>query len=621
MTDDEIKKDSTDEFESKNEEKREVNPSVSYKTHVERIGWQSEKKDGEITGTTGQSLRIEALKINLNGLDSSVSIKYQAHVQNIGWQSWKYNGELAGTEGQSLRLEAIKIKLESSEEYSIMYRTHVQNIGWQEWRYDGEIAGTEGLSFRIEAIQIKIIKKTQRGKVVIESPEINEKIYNKDCINVVGWKLSNVIDTRINAYMDDVRIEESKIKYIRRNDLYNNIFGYGTSTENPVPGYNFSIDTANFENGVHTIKVEVCTSDGTILDTVTSTITLYNDIHLSYSSHVQNIGWQNYVNENDLSGTEGRALRLEALKLKLNNAPKNCKIIYKAHVQYIGWQNWVSDGQLAGTEGQSLRVEAIQIKLENLEEFTVEYQVHIQDIGWSQWYIDGETAGTVGQTKRIEAIRIRLVPKYKRRYVGIDVSVFNGSINWNAVKNSGVDFVMVRVGFRGYGSAGTLVEDSRFRENMENAKKAGLKVGVYFVTQAVNESEALEEANWVIDRIKSYELDYPVAMDVEFSSESNRMGRADRIDKATRTAVVRKFCQRIQSAGYTPLIYLNVDWAKNYVNMSQLTMYDTWIAHYRNDPNLVPSYNGSYTIWQYTSTGSINGISGSVDCNICYKKY
>lgn len=599
-----------------------LNPSVQYKAHVQNVGWQSWKKDSEIAGTTGQSLRVEALKINIEGFDSSVSIKYQVHIQNIGWQSWKTNGELAGTEGQALRLEALKIKLVSADDYSIMYRTHVENIGWQDWRYDGEIAGTEGMSYRIEAIQIKIVKKTQRGKVVIDTPENNKNIYNKKIIDVNGWKMSNYSNSRIDAYFDDLKIEDEKIEYYKKSDLYGSVYGgYGSSTENPMPGYKFSVDVTNVQNGTHKIKVQIVSEDGSLLDEATSTIYLYNDFHIAYSAHVQSVGWQKYVDDNKLAGTEGRSLRMEALKVNLVNAPANARIRYRTHIQNIGWQDWVYDNSIAGTQGQSLRMEAIQIQLDNLDDFTVEYQVHVQDLGWSQWSIDGEIAGTMGLSKRIEAIRIRLVPNYKRRYVGIDVSVFNGNIDWNAVKGAGIDYAMIRVGFRGYGSAGTLVEDSRFRENIERAKAAGVKVGVYFVTQATNESEAIEEANWVINRISAYQIDYPVAIDVEFSSESNHNGRADHLDKNTRTVLIKRFCERIQSAGYTPMIYLNVDWAYNYVVMSQLWKYDTWIAHYRNNPSLTPGYNGAYTMWQYTSFANISGVSGNVDCNICYKKY
>ena len=322
-----------------------------------------------------------------------------------------------------------------------------------------------------------------------------------------------------------------------------------------------------------------------------------------------------------MAGTSGRSLRLEAINIKLINAPANAGIIYRAHVQYDGWQNWKSNGQMAGTSGRSLRVEAIEIKLQNMSNYTVEYQVHVQDYGWSGWYIDGETAGTVGQGKRLEAIRIRIVPKYKRNYRGIDVSEFNHSINWALVKRSGVEFAMIRVGYRGYGTEGNFKEDANFRINIESAKKAGVPVGIYFVTQATNRNEAIEEANWVINKLKGYSIDYPVAIDIERSAKPNGLGRADGLDKNTRTYLAKTFCQTIQSAGYTPLVYTNVDWATNKLDMSQLSAYDTWIASYKQNIQSGPSYNGKYAIWQHTSSGKIDGILGNVDLNICYKKY
>ena len=278
---------------------------------------------------------------------------------------------------------------------------------------------------------------------------------------------------------------------------------------------------------------------------------------------------------------------------------------------------------MAGTSGQNLRIEAIQIKLENMDKYTVEYQVHVQGIGWTDWYIDGETAGTIGQARRIEAIRIRLVPKYKHQYKGIDVSSFNRITNWWAFKNSGIDFAFIRVGIRGYGQAGRFAEDRDFKTNIQMANAVGLPVGVYFVTQATNASEAVEEANWVIERIRNYKISYPVALDIESPGleSPTDVPRTANLDKATRTYLADVFCQTIQNAGYTPIIYTNIDWAVNYLNMHDISQYDTWIAHYKKDTSSGPSYNGKYSIWQYTSSGTVNGILGNVDMNICYKKY
>ena len=612
---------SNTEIEEREVEKEISEPCISYKAHIQNFGWQDTKNNGEIAGTTGEGLRLEALKIKLSGLSENININYQAHIENIGWQDWKNDNEIAGTEGKSLRVEAIRIKLRSTDKYSVMYRTHIQNIGWQDWKTDGDISGTVGKSLRIEAIEIKIVEKVKKTKIHIETPKNEENIYKKEQLTVSGWKMSNIKNTKIKAYIDDNEIAENDIEYMQRQDVLDNIYGYGTLIENPVPGFKFVYDTSNLEEGIHNIKIIAYTEGGKKLEEHISIFNVESRLVLSYSSHVQNIGWQQYVPEKSTSGTEGKSYRLEAIKIKLDETPQNGKVLYRTHIQNIGWQDWKANNQISGTEGQSLRIEAIQIKLENLDKYTVEYQVHIQDKGWSQWYIDGETAGTVGQSKRLEAIRIRIVPKYKRQYFGIDVSKYNGNVNWNAVKNSGIDFVMIRVGYRGYGQAGNFAVDTKFKQNIEGAQKAGLKVGIYFVTQAINDTEAIEEANWVINQIKDYNIDMPVAIDVEYSGDEKHNGRADNLDKLTRTIIIQCFCQRIQNAGYIPIIYLNVDWAQNFVNMGLLTEYDTWIANYKKSFYLLPSYNGNYTIWQYTSTGRVNGVEGDVDCNICYKKY
>lgn len=597
---------------------------VTYRTHVQNIGWQDYVKNEEVAGTSGKSYRLEGINIKLIGNnESNLNIKYQVHVQNIGWQEWKTDGEMAGTQGLSYRLEGIKIKLESTEEYSVMYRVHVQNIGWQGWKTDGEMAGTQGQSLRLEAIQIKIVPKVKKSIITLQNLSDKQTLYNPSSIYVVGWKMANISNTKIKAYVDNTQIDENEITYKKRDDVISAMAekGYGTDKENPNPGFEFSINSSNMTEGEHSIKLVLCTSNDEILEQTAARIYIDRQLHVQYRVHVQNIGWQNYVKDGDMAGTSGKSYRVEALNINLINAPNDAKILYRAHVQNIGWQNWQQNGSMAGTSGKSYRVEALEIILENLDKYTVEYQVHIQDKGWSDWYMDGETAGTVGQGKRIEALRIRLVPKKeKRQYKGIDVSVYNGSVNWGLVKRDGIDFAFIRAGFRGYGSRGTLNEDSYYKLNMQGAKQAGMPVGVYFVTQAITEAEAIQEANWVIERVKNYNIDYPIAIDIEAPGleNPNDIPRTHNLDRNTRTHLAKVFCETIQSAGYRPIIYCNVDWAYNYLNMSELSEYDTWIASYRDNN---PGYNGKYSIWQYTSKGQVSGVLGNVDRNICYKKY
>lgn len=594
---------------------------IKYRTHVQNEGWQNYVQDEQIAGTSGKSLRLEAIDMQLVNSKQNINLKYQVHVQNIGWQDWKKNGEMAGTSGKSFRLEAIRICLDSSDEYSVMYRVHVQNIGWQEWKTDGEIAGTSGQSLRLEAIQIKIVPKQKKGRIYVDTPVNGNTYYSSSNISVQGWKMANVSNSTIKAYIDDKEIEANKITYYNRTDVTNSILDYGTAAQNPKAGFKFNISSSNLSSGKHTIKI-VAYSGNSVLATTSVNFYLDTQLHVTYRSHVQNVGWQGYVKDGQMAGTSGKSYRVEALNINLINAPSNAKILYRTHVQNIGWQQWKSNGELTGTSGQSLRIEALQIKLENMDEYTVEYQVHIQDIGWSGWYIDGETAGTVGQGKRIEALRIRIVSKYKHNYNGIDVSAYNGTINWGNVKRSGIDFAMIRVGYRGYGKAGNFREDANFRTNIKAANQLDLPVGIYFVTQAITEAEAIEEANWVLDKIKGYNVKYPIAIDIEEPGLESPFDipRTQNLDKNTRTYLASVFCKTIQNAGYTPIIYTNLNWAYNYLNMTDLLQYDTWIARHR-DINLGPGYKWDYSMWQYSSTGTVNGILGNVDLNICYKKY
>ena len=151
-----------------------------------------------------------------------------------------------------------------------------------------------------------------------------------------------------------------------------------------------------------------------------------------------------------------------------------------------------------------------------------------------------------------------------------------------------------------------------FEENIKGATKAGLKVGVYFFTQATDEVEAVYEASFVLDRIKNYRISYPVFLDVEA-----RGGRGDKIDKDTRTAVCKAFCQTIQNAGYTAGIYANKTWLEKRMNISDLGAYKIWLAQYSTEP----TYTGRYDMWQYTSTGKVGGIGGDVDLNLSYLGY
>ena len=192
---------------------------------------------------------------------------------------------------------------------------------------------------------------------------------------------------------------------------------------------------------------------------------------------------------------------------------------------------------------------------------------------------------------------------------GIDVSKHQGNIDWTKVAADGVEF---RVGLRGYGTEGKLVEDEYFEQNVKGALQAGIKVGVYFYSQAITDEELLEEANLVLEKVKPYNIELPIVFDVE--KVSGGKGRANELSVEERTRLTALFCQTIQDAGYKPMIYHNMEMGTLMLDLGQLEQYDKWFAYYNDDLY----YPYAYKVWQYSEKGAVDGINEEVDLNIWF---
>lgn len=199
--------------------------------------------------------------------------------------------------------------------------------------------------------------------------------------------------------------------------------------------------------------------------------------------------------------------------------------------------------------------------------------------------------------------------------IGIDVSEFQGEdIDWKQVRESGIEFVIIRLGYRAYGETGELVLDDMFDRNMQGALDAGLDVGVYFFSQAITPGEAVEEAEFVLEHVRGYEIDGPIVYDTE-----EIKGDTARTDNNTRqefTNYCKVFCDTIEQAGYDPMIYANMKWMAFTLDMEQLADYDFWYADYHD----VPQCPYEYEIWQYSETGAVPGINANVDLNVWFQK-
>lgn len=214
-------------------------------------------------------------------------------------------------------------------------------------------------------------------------------------------------------------------------------------------------------------------------------------------------------------------------------------------------------------------------------------------------------------------------PKFSNHTIrhGIDVSYYQKNIDWNAVKASGVEFVFVRVGYRGYAPAGNMAVDPYAKQNLQGAINAGLKVGAYVFSQAVNEAEAIQEAQFALQQVAGYNITMPIVMDFEYAYYSNGAeGRlaAAHLSRDQHTAIVNAFGATIRNAGYEPMIYANKSMLENSLN-SWAIPYKIWLARYPKSAPFAAGYGGNYEFWQYTSGGYVNGIAGRVDCNFWYE--
>ena len=286
--------------------------SVSYKVHRQDYDWEKEwKKDGQTSGTVGESKRLEAIQIKLpNGV--SGSIEYRTHIQDIGWEkNWSKDGATSGTEGQCKRLEAIQIRLtgEVEKNYDVYYSVHAENFGWLGWAKNGEEAGTAGYGYRLEAIRIQLVTKGDKA------PELIGTIKEAMKARLVGYQ-THVQDYGTQAYVYD---------------------GAMAGTEGEC-------------KRMESIRMKLPSS-------VNSSI--------QYRSHVQDIGWEkNWASNGSLSGTTGQCKRLEAIQIKLSgDVAKNYDVYYRVHAQDYGWLAWAKNGESSGTEGYAKRLEAIEVRL------------------------------------------------------------------------------------------------------------------------------------------------------------------------------------------------------------------------------------------------------------------
>ena len=439
--------------------------SVSYKTRVQDEGWQDWKKDGELSGTAGQSKQVEAIAIELRNSLIHGDIKYRTYTQNGGWQDWKSNGEISGSDDETTKIEAIAIELtdELSKSYDVYYRTHCQDYGWLGWAKNGEKAGSEGYSKRMEAIEIRLVKKGEKtpetgGESFVVNTSTNLVSY-KTYVEGQGWtndvtdggqsgtvgeskklegislRLSSGIDGivqyrtytendgwedwsengEINGKPDGTRrLEAIQIrltgKAAEKYDIYYRVhcqdYGWlGWAKNGEKAG------SKGYSRRMEAIEIQLVTKGQSMSEDGTASFAV-NSNFIHYRTYVEKQGWTNYVTDGGQSGTVGESKKLESISLRLSSGIDG-SVQYRTYTENEGWEDWSENGEINGKPDGTRRLEAIQIRLTRkaAEKYDIYYRVHCQDYGWLGWAKNGEKAGSEGYSRRMEAIEVRLVAK------------------------------------------------------------------------------------------------------------------------------------------------------------------------------------------------------------------
>ena len=445
-----------------------------------------------------------------------------------------------------------------------------------------------------------ITYKKYKTETHIETPKQGSEI-TLEGLRIDGWIMTEEENIDIKLYVDNEEIPNIDIKRLVREDVINAMGAeFGGIEKNPTPGFSIPLNVEEIPDGAHIATIKIFTQNGQMVATSSTSFVVNKYIALANTEVPKDMGQSKatMLIGGWLMSTDSEA----QIKIYINNEEQEIiELIRKERQDVIDGIFGYGDETTNPKPG----FEA-EIDISKYEDGIYELKVEI-----------------VSREGKIMSTETRRVVIYNKYDIGIDVSKHNGSIDWEQVKKSGIQFAIIRAGNRGYGEAGNMVEDPYFVQNMNGAIANGIKVGVYYFSQAITVEEAIQEAEATLRMIQDNgfagKLSLPIVIDTEAAG-----GRADSMTKEQRTTVVKAFCERIKQAGYTPMVYANKSWLKNNLIMSELEQYEVWVAHYvkTDDPiNNPTDYDGRFEIWQYTSEGSVPGISGNVDIDISYKKY
>ena len=614
---------------------KETPPSVTYQTYISG-GWQPTVADKATSGLAGQGKKTEGLRVSLKAGAQSLgnsSVKYRTYLQTYGWQNWVSNGASSAKAGSGKRMEAIEISLtgDISSQYDIYYRSYVTGYGWLDWACNGQSAGSAGYAKRIEAIQIVLVKKggAAPGSTATPYKEAPPSVTYQTYISG-GWQ-PTVADKATSGLAGQGKKTEG---------LRVSLKAGAQSLGNSSVKYRTYLQTYGWQNWVSNGASSAKAGSGKRMEAIEISLTgdISSQYDIYYRSYVTGYGWLGWACNGATSGTTDYAKPIEAVQAVLvkkggaapgstNNAYLKPEVTGPFEISFSpsGASNFgglvsiepdhdvilvASAKGGAGGYQYRYRAELIGGSIQTLKDYSgsSSYTWRPNTPGRYKMYVDvKDSTGTVKTAMFQMSVGLS----------GIDVSEHQGTIDWKKVKAAGIDYAMIRAGF-GWEEIDDQT-DASLVQNVTGAKQAGLPFGLYHYSYADTVEEAKKEAEFLLDileanNIAPSDLSYPIAFDIE---EPDRLNVSQR---RVNTDMVNAFCEIIRDAGYLPMVYASKTVIQDYLYYDEISANNIWMAAWTSTPNDTEIFDNCFPVdmWQYSESGTVDGINGRVDLNICY---
>ena len=457
-----------------------------------------------------------------------------------------------------------------------------------------DIVSRFGEILETSTVNIKITHNEYKGTLWIESPQNNStyKLPDTEKITLTGWGISNDENAKVKLYVNDSYWTDIE-RTIVRNDVISAKPEYNSST-NKV-GFSTSIDISQFPDGQQEIRVDIVSRFGKVISSYNRNIKIDTPSYPGIMNIEEPI--RNKIYSTGTLTVRGWALsedKNDSIKIYLDG--KSIGVATRTERNDVF--NIYNNNEYGGIETTPLPGFVLSINTESLTQGM--HTIRVVNIS--------------GYRKEIQSMEVtfRISNTIK---AGIDVSQYQGNIDWNSVKNSGVNFAILRIGYY-LESQGRAVIDPYFEQNYNACKSLGIAVGGYFYSYAFNSAEASREAQACLSAISGKSFEMPIFLDVEDNILKNAVADG-RTNKNELTNASITFCDIMNSSGYRGGVYASKNFFIDYLNVSVLERYDIWLAHYTE----ATDYTGKFDIWQYTSSGSIPGINGNVDLDWCFTRY